>query len=69
MVYKGCVVPCCKNNTCDTPNKIFLSIPFSLERQNEWARALKLSKLPTSKDRRHCCEDHFDVSTFRTFIK
>ncbi|XP_019866111.2 axoneme-associated protein mst101(2) isoform X2 [Aethina tumida] len=55
---KKCFVPVCLNNSIDSPQKYFFTLPRSEKRRKEW---LDTVNLPFKKTTRFCCEDHFNL--------
>ncbi|KAB0794888.1 hypothetical protein PPYR_11727 [Photinus pyralis] len=59
---KWCFVPVCKNTSCITPNKIFVSVPKDIKRRQKWFAAARRNISEVSKkSTMYCCEDHFDL--------
>lgn len=62
--FKYCLVPCCKNTTIKTPNKIFIRLPFDRNRRTKWLKACRrdIRDISPNSNALHVCEDHFNVS-------
>ena len=41
QVYKNCIVPCCKNSTANSSEKLFFGIPKDPVKRKVWTRAMK----------------------------
>lgn len=63
MVFRQCVVPCCKNNSENSRSKLFICIPKNQTIRKAWARAVNVNFIPDS-GRYRVCEDHFNVSKY-----
>lgn len=63
MAFKTCFVDGCLNNISNTPDKIFIPVPFAQEIRTRWYAALNKTEIPRSTSV-YCCEDHFNAYNF-----
>ncbi|XP_042904283.1 uncharacterized protein [Parasteatoda tepidariorum] len=62
VYYKSCIVTRCNSSACNTPNKLFFSVPKGQKRQ-DWLKAIKRdeSRKLSAISPLYCCEDHFTL--------
>lgn len=63
---KVCIVPSCGNNSVNCPDKLFIRFPKDLHSRQRWWLATKAKGYFKESGYLHCCEDHFDVSKWKT---
>lgn len=62
--YKYCVVPECKNTSLTAPDKVFITLPKDEKARKLWQQSMRRTDFLSSKSRKYCCEDHFNVRFF-----
>ena len=72
QVYKYCIVPCCKNSTANSSEKLFFGISKDPVKRKAWTRAMKRdekqNKELSSITMLWCYEDHFSVSSIYIYL-
>lgn len=66
-IHKVCLVPQCTNTSKTKPDKLFISVPTSVELRTQWQVAMGRTSFP-DKSRWFCCQDHFDVSLICGYV-
>lgn len=57
MEYRECFIPTCKNDSKNSPDKIFVRVREDLK--EKWCREAKAECFKIY--RMYCCEDHLEV--------
>ena len=69
-IRKYCFVSTCHNSSSKTPEKQFFCVPSDTKTRLRWAKAAERisDDYLTSKNRWHCCQDHFKASLFNPAV-
>ncbi|KAJ8708906.1 hypothetical protein PYW07_013510 [Mythimna separata] len=59
--YRYCMVPMCRNNIKNTPDKVFFAVQRDPNIRKQWCEAMRRKDNVSPISRLHCCEDHFNI--------
>ncbi|XP_052745597.1 uncharacterized protein LOC112047120 isoform X3 [Bicyclus anynana] len=59
--YQHCVVPYCKNNRRNAPDKLYIRVPYESKLRKQWLDLARRDRIFSPRSSLYFCEDHFDL--------